>query len=77
MEISLLVTGLNFSLPPKKLNYSYYLVSFELFYRSIDDLRILSRDNLEYIKTKIKDLALTSFRKYNAKISQHLSNEEF
>ena len=37
----------------------------------------MPRDNLDYIKAKIKDLALTSFRHYNANIPQHLSNEEF
>ena len=76
-EKSLLVKGLSFSLPPKKLRYSDYLVNFELFYRSIDNLKILSGDNLDYAKTKIKDLAFTSFRNYNANIPQHLSNEEF
>ena len=74
---SLLVKGLSFSLPPKKFSYSDYLVNFELFYRSIDNLNILSGDNLDYVKTKIKDLALTSFRNYNADIPQYLSNEEF
>ena len=37
----------------------------------------MPRDNLDYIKAKIKDLALRSFRHYNANIPQHLSNEEF
>ena len=77
MEKSLLVKGLSFSLPPKELSYSDYLVIFELFYRSIDNLKILSGDNLDYMKTKIEDLALKSFRNYNASIRQHLSNEEF
>ena len=75
-EKSLLVKGLSFSLPPKKLSYSDYLVNFELFYRSIDNLNILTGDNLGYVKTKIKDLALISLRNYNANIPQHLSNEE-
>ena len=61
VEKSLLVKGLSFPLPPKKLSYSNYLVNFELFYRNIDNLKIISGDNLDYIKTKIKDLALTSF----------------
>ena len=39
MEKSLLLTGLQFSLPPKKLNYANYLTNFELFYRSIQNLR--------------------------------------
>ena len=60
--------GLSFSLPLKKLSYSDYLINFELFYRSIDNQTILSGDNLDYIKTKIKDLALKSFRNYNVNI---------
>ena len=73
-EKSLFVKGLSFSLPPEKLCYSDYLINFELFYRSIDNLNILSSDNLDFIKTKIKDAALTSFRNYNENIPQHLSN---
>ena len=73
-EKSLLVKGLSFSLPPEKLSYSDYLINFELFYRSIDNLNILSGDNLDFIKTKIKDAALTSFRNYNENIPEHLSN---
>ena len=46
-----------------------------MFYRNIDNLKIISGDNLDYIKTKIKDLALTSFHNYNANIPQHISNE--
>ena len=44
---SLLAEGLNFTLPKKKLSYSDYLVNFELFHRSIDNIKILSRDNLD------------------------------
>ena len=76
-EKSLLVKGLSFSLPPKQFSYSDYLINFELFYRSIDNLKILSGDNLDFIKTRIKDTALTSFRNYNANVPQHLSNEKF
>ena len=57
---------------PKQLSYSDYLINFELFYRSIDNLKILSGDNLDFIKTRIKDSALTSFRNYNANVPQHL-----
>ena len=76
-EKTLLVKGLSFALPPKQLSYSDYLINFELFYRSIDNLKILSGDNLDFIKTRIKDTTLTSFRNYNANVAQHLSNEEF
>ena len=60
-EKSLLVKGLSFSLRPEKLSDSDYLINFELFYRSIDNLNILSGDSLDFIKIKIKDAALTSF----------------
>ena len=76
-EKSLLVKGLNFTLPPKQLCYSDYLINFELFYRNIENLKILSGDNLDFLKTRIKDTTLTSFRNYNANVPQHLSNEEF
>ena len=39
---SLLVKGLKFSIPPKKLNYADYLANFELFYRSIYNLDSIS-----------------------------------
>ena len=61
-EKTLLVKDLSFALPPKRLSYSDYLINFEWFYRSIDNLKILSGDNLDFIKTRIKDTALTSFR---------------
>ena len=75
-EKSLLVKGLRFSLPPKKLNYADYLVNFELFYRSIRNLNVLSNGDLDFVKTKIKDATLSSFRFYNANIPQNLSYEE-
>ena len=75
-EKSLLVKGLRFSLPPKKLNYADFLVNFELFYRSIRKLDVLSNGDLDFVKTKIKDAALSSFRFYNANIPQNLSDEE-
>ena len=37
-EKSLIVRGLWFSLPPKKLNYADYLTNFELFDKSIQNL---------------------------------------
>ena len=61
----------------ESISYSDYLINFELVYRSIDNLNILSDDNLDFIKTKIKDAALTSFGNYNENFPQHLSNSEF
>ena len=70
---SLLVRGLRFSLTPKKLNYANYLTNFELFYRSIRNLDVLSNGDLNFVKTKIKDTALSSFRFYNANVPQNSS----
>ena len=64
--------GLKLSIPPKKLNYADCLANFELFYRSIYNLDSISNENLDFVKTKIADAALTSFRNYN-----DLSDEEF
>ena len=67
--------GLNFSLPPKEL--VDYLLNFELFFRDICKLDILSMESLEFLKTKIKDVALSSFRYINLNVPQHLSDSEF
>ena len=72
---SLLVKGLKFSTPPKKLNYADYLANFELFYRSIYNLNNISNKSLDFVKTKIKDTALTSFRNYTANLPRNLSDE--
>ena len=45
-EKTLLVKS--FKLPPKQLSYSDYLINFELFYRSIDNLKIIPGDNLDF-----------------------------
>ena len=74
---TLLSKGLNFSLPPKQLEYVDYLLDFELFFRDICKLDILSNENLEFLKTKIKDVALSSLRYFNLNVPQHLSDSEF
>ena len=40
-EKSLFVKGLSLAVTPKQLNYSGYLINFELFYRRIDNLKIM------------------------------------
>ena len=50
--------------------------SFELLYRSIRNLDVLLNGDLDFVKTKIKDAALSSFRFYNANVPQNLSDEE-
>ena len=50
----LLAKRLDLSLPPKYLDYADYLVNFELFYRNIRNLGILSNENLDFVKTRTK-----------------------
>ena len=74
-EKSLLVRGLWFSLPSKKLNYADYLINRELFYRSIQNfvvVDVLLNCGLDLVKTKIKNAVLSSFHFYNANVPQKL-----
>ena len=76
-EKSLLTKGLNFSIPCKKLDGADYLVQFELFFRDICNLDILSNEDLDFVKAKTKEAALSSYRSYNNNVHQNLSKEEF
>ena len=54
--------GLNLTTPPKKLNHADYLVNFELFYRDIRNLEVLSAEDLDFIMAKTKDIVVSSAR---------------
>ena len=58
-EVRLPAKGLNFSLPPKYLDYADQLVNFELFCRNICNLSILSNGDLDFIKARAKEPALS------------------
>ena len=75
-EKRLLAKGLNFKLPPKYLDYTDYLFSFELFYRNIRNLGFLSNEDLDFVKARAKEAALFYFRNYNNNVPQHLSKEQ-
>ena len=75
-EKKLLAKVLNFCLVPKQLNYANYLVYFELFYRKSRNLEVLSNEDLDFVKTKTKETALSSFRQYSKSPQQNLSKEE-
>ena len=76
MEKKLLGKGLDFCLPPKHLRYADYLVHFDLFYRDIRNLEIWSNEDLDFVKRKTKERALSSFRQYDKNPQQNLSKEE-
>ena len=69
--------SLNFSLPPKHLDYTDYLITFDLFYRNICNLGILSNEDVDFVKTRPTEAAVSSYRNYNNNVPQHLSKEEF
>ena len=53
-----------------------YLVQFELFFRDIRNLDILSNEDLHFVKAKTKETALSPYRSYNNNVPQNLSKEE-
>ena len=61
-EKKFLAKGLNFCLVLKQRNYVDCLVHFDLFYRNIRNLEILSEQDLDSVKTKTKETVLSSFR---------------
>ena len=65
--ISLLLKGLNFSLTPQKLKFENHLLPFELLYRDVINDERKDDDALMHLKSKIKDVGLSSFRLYNKK----------
>ena len=76
LEKRLLAKGLNYALPPTKLNYGDYMALLEPFYREIRKLPIEDHE-LEKIKTEIKKEAYSSFDKYNFWNELNISKEEF
>ena len=68
--------GYNFSIPGKKLDYADYPVNFELFLRDILNLDILPNEDLDFVKAKTKEAAISSYRTYNNNVALNLSNYE-
>ena len=64
----LLAKGLNFSLPPKYLDYADYLVNFKLFVTLV--FRLMK---IDFVKTRTKEAALSYYRNYTNNVPQHLS----
>ena len=77
-ETSLLLKGLNFSLSPKKLKFENHLLPFDLLYRNVLQ-DYVNEDKTPHLKSKIKDISLSSFRLCNKKYHrfENLSKEEY
>ena len=72
---SLLSRGLNFVIPSKNVNYADYLLPFELLFRNIDLCEIPSYDK-EFIRSRLNDCAITSFRDSGKINENNLSKKE-
>ena len=57
------------------MDYTDFLVSFEVNYRNICNLGIRSNEDLNFVKTRAKEVALPSYQKYNNNVPQNLSKE--
>jgi putative heme iron utilization protein len=78
LEESVLVKGLNHSIPPRKLNYADYCLPFELLFRSIKGTKNLPSSTTDFVRAKLKDVALSSYNDFNKSPSafSNLTKEE-
>ena len=76
-EKHLLSKEFRFAIPPRQVDYSGYLVEYELHYRSTAGLSTISEDR-ERFKAKLKDIALLSYKLLidNCKYENNLSSEK-
>ena len=75
---SLLIRGLNFAIPAKKIEYSKFLLEFEFLFRDIKSNRE-SLVDLGSIKAHSQDTAFTSYSAFDKDTSSsfNLSKDEF
>ena len=66
VEKTILAKGLNFALPPKKLNYADYLTPYELLFRDIKKLSV-NDSILERLKVDMKKTWLSLFENFKFK----------
>ena len=77
IEKSLLAKGLNFSIPPKQLNFADYLTPFETLFKDVKNSKTVSQQNLSLLKLDLKKLAYGSFNRYNFLKELNLSKPEY
>ena len=75
---SLLIEVLNFAIPPKKIEYSKFLLPSELLFLGIKS-NIDSSIDLASVKARLQDTAFTSYSAFNKDNSPpcNLSKDEF
>ena len=75
---SLLIKGLNFAIPPKKIEFSKFLLPFELLFCGIKSNSESSVD-LASVKARLQDTSFTSYSAFNKdnSLPSSLSKNEF
>lgn len=68
-EIEVLGHGLKYSLPPKKINYHRFFLSFEKLFNNLKDFQIFgeSADTLHRVRTTLKNIAFTTYYTFNSR----------
>ena len=73
---NLFYVNLAFTIPPNKLEYAYFMLPFELFFRNIKNTD-LSIPQTKAVKSKISDTTFSSFDSFNNnKMMSNLSKEK-
>ena len=76
VEKTLLAKGLNFSLPPRKVNFADYMAPFEMLYKDVKDCDLTSH-KLDILKVNMKKVTFNSFNRYNYLKELNLAKDEF
>ena len=76
---SILMKGLNFSLPPKSLKMVDNFLNFELLFRGVETSQNIREGDRENFKHQLRNIAHSSLRYYNRrkKKLENISEEEF
>ena len=75
IEKAILAKGLNFALPPKKLNYTDYVKPNKILFRDIKELSV--DDNiLQRGKVDMKKICFSSFENFKFKDELNITSEE-
>ena len=75
-EKSLLAKGLNFSIPPKALNFADHMYPFEALYKDVKKCDVSSH-KLDILKINMKKIAYDSYNRYNFLKELNLSKVEY
>ena len=67
---------MDFTKPPRNINYADFLLPFKLLYRDVDSLEVSNLDK-ELIKSRFRDSAFSSNKDTGKTLEKNLPKEEF